>query len=266
VQTLEYIEEYWNSFAGWYNSNLQDSSSKYFNALLPFLDLTPDSVVLETACGTGNGLQLLLERTPATHIIGTDLAQTMLDIVRSKLGDRVSVQIADNENLPFEDASFTHYISNLSLHIVPDPAKMLSEAFRVLKPEGQLAVSVIGEGTTFIKLTGLANVLASRTPPDPEMRTYTHLADKSKALGLVREAGFEQILHFSETHHFPLKTPSEAADWICTVPAVAALQTSDPEHFSEVRAGVLQEIEALMVGDSKPIEFRSDIYVAKKPA
>jgi len=263
--TKENILNHWNSFADWYNHYFTQASSKFYRAFLPFLDFPPESTVLETACGAGNGLELLIEKAPHSSITGTDHSQAMLDYARSRIGDRVQLQIADNESLPFGDASFTHYISNLSLHIVPDPCKMLAEAFRVLKPGGQLVVSVIGEGTTFIQLNVVANRLAKRAPVNLELRPQTYLSDQSIVLGLIRDAGLQLSLKFHETYHFPLKTTEDALNWVCTLPAVAALEETDPEHYNEVRAGVLQEIETLMIRNCKPIEFRCDVYLAKKP-
>lgn len=266
VQTLEEIEKYWSSFAGWYDSNISKPNSKFYSAMLPFLDITPESTILETACGSGHGLELLLEVAAPSQIIGTDLAEGMLNISRLRFGDRLNLQIANNEELPFEENSFSQYISGLSLHIVPSPERMLAEAYRVLKPGGQIAVSVIGNGTSFIQFTRLANSLASKTSPDPEARTHMHLADQSKALGLLRDAGFERILRFSERHAFPIKTSQLAADWFCSLPVLTKLQTDDPDHFQEVRAGVLREAENLIDLEGRPIEFVADIYIARKPA
>jgi ubiquinone/menaquinone biosynthesis C-methylase UbiE len=41
---------------------------------------------------------------------------------------------ANAEELPFSDQQFDRYLANFVLHLVPDPSKMLKEAYRVLKP------------------------------------------------------------------------------------------------------------------------------------
>jgi ubiquinone/menaquinone biosynthesis C-methylase UbiE len=38
------------------------------------------------------------------------------------------------EELPFNAEEFDRYLANFLLHLVPDPVKMLKEAYRVLKP------------------------------------------------------------------------------------------------------------------------------------
>lgn len=51
---------------------------------------------------------------------------------------------ADNQSLPFTDCSFDAYLANLSLMLVSDHKAMLAEAFRVTKPGGRLAFTVLG--------------------------------------------------------------------------------------------------------------------------
>ena len=52
--------------------------------------------------------------------------------------------LADNMKLPFADNSFEAYISNLSLMIVQHRERMISEAFRVLKPGARACISTWG--------------------------------------------------------------------------------------------------------------------------
>jgi ubiquinone/menaquinone biosynthesis C-methylase UbiE len=233
--------------------------------MLPFLELEADSVVLETACGGGNGLQLLLASTPATQIIGTDFSDTMLDITRSRLGAGVNIQQADNQALPFEDSSFSHYISNLSLHIVPDPAKMLAEAFRVLRPGGLCAVSVLGSESSFADL--IMKVIAScrsRVSASEEPKVLS-LTDPSKVLSLISEAGFIQPLYFTEFYQFPFNSPQAMVDLLSTLPAANPLKITSPEHYQEVWEMMTREVEALMIGRSKAFELQGLIFLMRKP-
>ena len=60
-------------------------------------------------------------------------------------------------DLPFEDQSFGAYIANLSLMIVPNKQKQISEAYRVLKPGSAACFAIWGreencqQFTTIIK-------------------------------------------------------------------------------------------------------------------
>jgi ubiquinone/menaquinone biosynthesis C-methylase UbiE len=213
---------------------MEKGSTKAYVAMLPFLELEADSVVLETACGAGNGIEVLLASTPATQIFGVDISEGMLELARSRVGDRVNIQRGNNEALPFEDSSFSHYISSFSLHSVPDPAKMLAEAYRVLRPGGICAVIVLGSESSLVKLSYKVADFGGRKVPDPEVRSRFHLTDPSKVLSLISETGFVQPLYFSEFYQFPFNSPQAVVDLLSTLPAPNALKTASPEHYQEV--------------------------------
>lgn len=90
--------------------------------------------------GVGTGLDL--PHLPAVHrYVALDLTRAMLDRARARRGD-LAVQFVegDSQALPFADACFDHAILHLILAVVPDPARCLSEAARVLRPGGTILV------------------------------------------------------------------------------------------------------------------------------
>jgi ubiquinone/menaquinone biosynthesis C-methylase UbiE len=52
--------------------------------------------------------------------------------------------IANNESLPFKDVTFDCYLAPLSLHVMNDYKRMLSESFRVCKPGAKCGFSLWG--------------------------------------------------------------------------------------------------------------------------
>ncbi len=92
--------------------------------------------VLFNGIGTGLDLPLL----PAAHrYCGLDLTRAMLDKAQARRGalDLALVQ-GDSQRLPFRAAAFDVVVMHLILAIVPDPARALREAARVLKPGGRV--------------------------------------------------------------------------------------------------------------------------------
>lgn len=95
--------------------------------------------VLDVACGTGDMAVSLAER--GCTVTGVDLSEEMLAIAKVK-GERlkVKVEIADAENLPFEDESFDGVTCAFGVRNFVHLEQGLSEMLRVLKPGGRMVI------------------------------------------------------------------------------------------------------------------------------
>ena len=81
----------------------------------------------------------------------------MLGAARANIGHHKNVTTlqANSTNLPFEDSSFDRYLSNLGVCCTSELTAKLSEACRVLAPDGIAAMSMRiegGAGDTAFKL------------------------------------------------------------------------------------------------------------------
>lgn len=94
--------------------------------------------------GTGTGRMLELFGPNTEHAIGIDSSREMLSFARAAVEDaglrNCQVRLADMYNLPFatrsQDAITVHQV----LHYAEEPAKVIIEASRVLRPGGLLAI------------------------------------------------------------------------------------------------------------------------------
>jgi ubiquinone/menaquinone biosynthesis C-methylase UbiE len=132
--------------AGWKES-LADAQAE----LLRMADARPGEHVLDVACGTGLvSLPLAKVVGPCGRVVATDISEKMIDSVRRAADALGLTQFdafrADAEALDrAPDASFDLVTCALGLMYVPDTAKGLAEAFRVLKPGGRAVLAVWGE-------------------------------------------------------------------------------------------------------------------------
>src|SRR5262249_32759180 len=74
------------------------------------------------------------------RVIGVDASASMLQAARKRLRARAHVDLrrGELEALPIDDAAVDAAAMMLVLHHVPDPARALAEACRILKPQGRL--------------------------------------------------------------------------------------------------------------------------------
>lgn len=97
---------------------------------------------LDIGTGTGRLLELLASRTERG--MGIDLSQEMLTVARTNLEKaalrNVHVRQADMYNMPVADNSVDLATLHLVLHYSDDPAAVIEEAARVLKPGGRLVI------------------------------------------------------------------------------------------------------------------------------
>ena len=100
---------------------------------------TGDKVLI---IGAGTGLDL--EFMPIDcEITATDITPSMIERINKRnksLNRKVQTKVMDGQALEFTDHSFDKIILHLILAVIPNPAKCIKEAERVLKQGGQIAV------------------------------------------------------------------------------------------------------------------------------
>jgi SAM-dependent methyltransferase len=151
---------------------------------LRFLDLTPETRVLEVGCGAG-GCALYISQLTGCQVTGIDAnASAIEEARRAAEGTEARAafeQMDANQRLPFQDASFDAVFSNDAMCHIPDRSHALKEWFRVLKPGGRVlftdAMLVTGPITNEQLMTRSSIGVYLFLPPGENER-------------LIREAGF----------------------------------------------------------------------------
>lgn len=158
------------------SSRAQD---RYTDYLIRTLDPRPGDHILDIGCGTGRSALKLVQqrdaRVTGVAISKEQIARANRLATEHALADRLTFEYADAMALPYEDGTFDRAWAIESIcHM--DRAKALQEAWRVLRPGGDLMVleSVVTGTLTEEDVAVFQGMLASNLPPTlPEFFTLT---------------------------------------------------------------------------------------------
>ncbi|MEO9258404.1 MAG: bifunctional demethylmenaquinone methyltransferase/2-methoxy-6-polyprenyl-1,4-benzoquinol methylase UbiE [Crocinitomicaceae bacterium] len=100
--------------------------------------------ILDIATGTGDFAIALLKLNP-NKLVGVDISEGMLakgqeKLKRKKLENKITLQLGDSEQLPFEDASFDAITVGFGVRNFENLEKGLGDMLRVLRPSGTVAI------------------------------------------------------------------------------------------------------------------------------
>ena len=89
--------------------------------------------VLDIGTAEGAMLSLIKKEFPQTQCTGLEYSQELIDMNQD---ENIKIIQGNAQNLPFEDNSFDIVVATAIIEHLPQPAQMLSEAYRVLRKNG----------------------------------------------------------------------------------------------------------------------------------
>lgn len=184
----ERVREIWAKFAPKYDRQIAFFERILFGGMREWACSRANGDVLEVGVGTGRNL----EHYPSdVRLTGVDLSPETLEIARRRaalLQRDVELRVGDAEKLDLPDEAFDTVVSTLTMCSIPDYRAALTEARRVLRPEGRLVmVEHVRSPSTGVRVgQRLLNPLTVRFGADHLLR---------EPLDAVRRLGFE-VLEF----------------------------------------------------------------------
>ncbi|HEX5913143.1 MAG TPA: arsenite methyltransferase [Rubrobacter sp.] len=195
--------------------------------------LSPGEVVLDL--GSGGGIDVLLSArrvAPGGRAYGLDMTDEMLELARRNQAE-AGVENAEFlkweiEDVPLPDGHVDVVISNCVINLSTEKQRVISEAFRVLKPGGRFAVSDV----VFL---GEKNKLPPGVARSVELWSgcVSGALEKGEYEALLSGAGFEDVA-VEGTHTYPPEQiaglSGEDVEALREVPAASAfIRASKPE-------------------------------------
>ena len=144
----QYIQHLFDSIARHYdlmNMIMSAGALRYWQRVFRRMNgVRPGDHVLDVACGTGELSRIMAEQVgPEGHVWGIDLSPGMIEVGRRKLAaaglaGRVTLQVGNALDLPFEDNRFDCVATSFALRNMADIRAALREMARVTRPGGRV--------------------------------------------------------------------------------------------------------------------------------
>jgi SAM-dependent methyltransferase len=159
-------------------------------------DIAPGARILDVACGSGIVARTAASRAgPRGRVVGLDQNLAMLEIARRKSeaeGLNVEWVQGSAQELPFDNGTFDLVLCQQGLQFFPDRLGAVSEMYRVLAPEGRVALVTWRGLDEHPFLAALGRVVRDRFD-SPAFELPFLLGDPAELGSLLLEAGFANV-------------------------------------------------------------------------
>lgn len=165
--------------------------------LLSWLAVPPGRDWIDVGCGTGALVETILALADARSVRGVDQSAGFVAHARAHVRDRrASFDVGDAQALPFDDASADAAVSGLVLNFVPDPARMVAEMGRVVRPGGIVGLYVwdyAGRMEMMRRFWDAAVSLDPAAADKAEPARFSAICDPDALATLFRTAGLAAV-------------------------------------------------------------------------
>lgn len=176
--------------------------------------------LIEVGCGVGAQTEILLRRWPDLHVTGVDASQVNLDRARANLSARawlagrwdLSLQDAARMSFPADsfDAAFVCWL----LEHVADPAHILSEVRRVLRPGSPVVITEVQNASFFIDPYSPHTLAYWMAFNDHQIELGGDPFVGAKLGNLLLTGGYRDIDARVHTIHLDNRAPGERAEFL----------------------------------------------------
>jgi ubiquinone/menaquinone biosynthesis C-methylase UbiE len=140
---IEHIRSQFTRQAHAYATSVQASDEAAHARLVDACLSKPEDCVLDVACGPGFLTMAFARR--CRRVVGIDATEAFLDLARKEAAKRGLSNIRFEQglatDLPYTDATFDLVVCRAAFHHFPEPARVLAEMCRVVKPGGRVVTA-----------------------------------------------------------------------------------------------------------------------------
>ena len=110
-----------------------------YGALKKEVEKTTRGKLLDVSCGTGLLLSSLHDSPLEKY--GVDFSENMIEEAHANVGDEAKLYVASAETMPFKHGTFDVVTCSFAFHHYTNPAKVLREFRRIMKPGAALIIA-----------------------------------------------------------------------------------------------------------------------------
>ncbi len=174
----------WNSSSNWYDKNMGEygdglNHHVIFPIINNLLGNYSNKTILDSGCGSGYFAARLTKK--AKKVIGTDFAETFIELCRKKYKNisNLSFLVHDvTKKMPLDEETFDFVISKMVLQYVSTLDTFANETSRILHKSGKLIVVVDHPFNTQFYY---AQAIAGKTNPKyPHLKDYFDHSEQKK--------------------------------------------------------------------------------------
>jgi ubiquinone/menaquinone biosynthesis C-methylase UbiE len=258
----------WSGRASAYDDFFGPITSRLAEPLLDAVGAGPGVRVLDVASGPGHAAARAAER--GASVVGVDIAEGMVRLA-SRLHPKLDFRLGNAEALPFLDQSFGAVVGNFVLQHLVRPEQAAAEFFRVLVPDGRLALTVwdVPERTRLLGvfIDAVAEVGAQPPKELPTGPPPFRFSDQGELVRLFREQRFTAIevetISFSQAVSSPDELWQGFLGGTLSAAALVHSQTEDKQH--EIRAAFARLLQPYRLRDRLEIPAVVKLVAATKP-
>ncbi len=231
----------------------------FADQLIGFLDPSPGTRLLDIGCGRGAIAVPAAAR--GCVVTAVDAAPTMIELLAAAHPE-IDARVMDAHHLDLPDDAYDIATGGFMIHLVSDPAQVIAELRRVLRPGGTVALSMPGgceDDGRWDAFNDLAKEFRGR-----EIRPG-RLGRDIDPDELLEEAGFTNVQELEHEVHIPVADPETCWRFQMSHGFAAGVAALSPADAAEFEQRALAEFAAMRDAGGIIMDRGSWIVTATAP-